>query len=1507
MASPNQPRYDQFKESSRQSMNLGPALTRLISYSNGPAGGGTSIVRGRDSLGNLNLIPNSWKDFNVNDAPPNQQYLAGVSAVNLGTKNNGHPGDVYIGFFNPLHASFGNPVGTTYFMITNGLGAYLQDPTLLTSDTIQQITLDFNFGASGINSLQRLNRDTGLVEVLPLTHISGDHYRYIFNLEGGTGDLFKYNDGSPFVGIEQPTNALYWDNDGNSAGNNIATGAGLGGTGNWSNTASKWFNGATNGTWIANRTAVLWGTAGTVTLTAPQTAEGLQFKSNGYTLTGSTLTVSDSTIRVDSGLTGTINSTLAGSAGINKTGAGMLVLDNASNTYTAGTTVSAGVLRASADGNFGAAPGSFTAGNITLNGGTLRFGANFDINGNRGITLGVKGGTIDTQSFSTIHGYNSTDPNFDGGFRGDGDLTKLGSGTFFAAATTTGTNASWKGRLILKEGTWKIVASDGLPYNVPLAAGLQADQVTLDGGTWQVGATFSVTNARRGVTIAAGGGTIDTQSFNFTWAGPWAGNVPNAILNKVGNGTLRLNSSAMVGPSTYAGNMNVNGGTLQLDGGTAMGDLASINLANTAGVVLGITKAGSTETIGSLSGGGVNGGNVSLAANLVTGGNNKNTTFAGVISGAGALTKTGNGTMTVTGANTYMGATNINGGTFRVNNASGSGTGTGAVNVNSGTLGGTGAIHGEINVGNGGRIAPGASAGTLTAASDLALSAGAVLDYELANVTTPGGGINDLLSIDGGLTLGSSLTLNIDAYQGDLANGTYKLITYTGSLSGNTSGWTVGSSNASRSHGYSFSTATPGEIQLIVFDGSPTWTGAVSTSWSNGNNWTTGAEPNSSLDVVFDTPIPATGPAIALSSSEAAKTLTFNDSYTLTGGSLGVAGGNVSVASGKTATINSPVSGSAGLSKNGAGTLVLAGTNTYSGGSAVYAGTLRVASDSNLGNSGGTITLDGGTLNPMTSYSSARMISVSSGGGIIDNPIAITTTSNGTLSGTADTLLTKAGHGSLVLAQSSPRSGLSSVWLGDVAVSGGSLKVGNGGAGGFLPGHDPIAYAGLPPIVPTISVAAGSSLEFDHGSGGPTQDTTHAVVITGAGSVVIAGAKTEVFVANNTYTGPTEIKAGSSMRIGWGGPLNTGGLGNTAIANNGTLTFSNDHNTAFPGSISGAGTLLKEFSGTLTLTGALTHTGGTTIANGTLQIGNGGTTGSVSGNITNSSTLTFNRSDSYTHTGRITGSGDLIKAGPGTLTLAPPIAGNTYTGGTTVNGGTLLVSAGEGARLGFGPVVVNSGATLGGTGSIFGAVTLHAGAHLAPGLSIGSLYIGPLTITTNAVLDFELDTIEGDDVNDLVNVRNVGGLTIYGGTLNLTNAGNMTAGTYKLIEYDGSFNGSIENINLGAVPAGFDYELVDNSITKSIDLVVTSTGDFNADGFVNAADYVAWRKGLGAAPGAYDDWKQNFGRTLIGSNARSHGFSTIPEPFGGGLLSIAIASLAGSRIRYNHRDAPLCR
>jgi len=131
-------------------------------------------------------------------------------------------------------------------------------------------------------------------------------------------------------------------------------------------------------------------------------------------------------------------------------------------------------------------------------------------------------------------------------------------------------------------------------------------------------------------------------------------------LTKTGAGTFTLS-----GTNLYTGQTTISAGTLKAGVATnAFGDNSAIVLGNVSGAVLDLN--GFNNTIGSLSGGGATGGNVSLGlASLSVGGDGTSTSYAGVISGVGGLIKAGNGTMTLSGSATYTGATTISAGTLK--------------------------------------------------------------------------------------------------------------------------------------------------------------------------------------------------------------------------------------------------------------------------------------------------------------------------------------------------------------------------------------------------------------------------------------------------------------------------------------------------------------------------------------------------------------------------------------------------------------------------------------------------------------------------------------------------------------------------------------------------------------------------------------------------------------------------------------------------------------------------
>jgi len=213
-------------------------------------------------------------------------------------------------------------------------------------------------------------------------------------------------------------------------------------------------------------------------------------------------------------------------------------------------------------------------------------------------------------------------------------LNLNGTGQFSAGAfQNISGNNTWNGDISLK--------SSSLIHSY-------ADSLTISG--------TDITGAAKDLTIDGPGDIIISSAIETT----------TGMLTKNGSGTLTLG-----GTNTYTGATTINVGMLDLTG--SLNDAGAVILDNVSGAIL---RLNGDETIGSISGGGTIGGDVNLnGANTLTVGDDNNTTYEGIISGAlGGITKQGAGTLTLTGANTYTGVTKITAGTLSVDTIANGGT-----------------------------------------------------------------------------------------------------------------------------------------------------------------------------------------------------------------------------------------------------------------------------------------------------------------------------------------------------------------------------------------------------------------------------------------------------------------------------------------------------------------------------------------------------------------------------------------------------------------------------------------------------------------------------------------------------------------------------------------------------------------------------------------------------------------------------------------------------------------
>ena len=451
------------------------------------------------------------------------------------------------------------------------------------------------------------------------------------------------------------------------------------------------------------------------------------------------------------------------------------------------------------------------------------------------------------------------------------------------------------------------------------------------------------------------------------------------------------------------------------------------------------------------------------------------------------------------------------------------------------------------------------------------------------------------------------------------------------------------------------------------------------------------------------------------------------------------------------------------------------------GGSGGNGGTGIGARNGGSGGGGVFFSLPGGILN-----NTNRIVGGNGGGGSAGGSggVGVTFTGAGTLTNTGAILGGGGGNGS----------GFPAVQgAGGAGVVGAGLTIDNrsgtisGGQSGsnwanaitFTGGANTLTLSGTGGLTGNVAIDGAGTLTFNQGT-----DVTLANFITGSGSVIQNGAGKLTLTSANNYSGGTTITSGT-LQIGAGGT--TGSISGN-VTNNATLAFNRSDSVTFAGTISGTGAVNQAGNGTTILTANSNYSGGTTITAGTLQIGNGGTTGSISGNVTNNAALVFSRSDTADFSGTISGAGTVTKQGTGMLGFTGT---NTYTGVTTINAGTLAIAGGS-AIADTGAVVVNAAGN-------FGVYGNEAIGSLA---GTGAVYFYGATPAAMTTLTIGGDNTSTTFAGVISEMNGIGRLTKTGtGTLSLTGTNTYTGDT----TIDGgtlSVNGSIATSSMTTVNVG---------------------------------------------------------------------------------------------------------
>ncbi|CCN04215.1 autotransporter [Bordetella bronchiseptica Bbr77] len=594
---------------------------------------------------------------------------------------------------------------------------------------------------------------------------------------------------------------------------------------------------------------------------------------------------------------GTYAGVMSGGGIFAKEGTGSLTLAGV-NTYTGTLQLKEGKVIVSAAENLGAANSS-----LAFDGGTLSTTA--DMASARRATMAAGGGTFDVASGTTL--------NWTGQVVGGGTLVKDGAGTLALAGFNTHAGT------VVNAGTVQISSDYGLGNGA----------LTLNNS--RLASTADIyTEAAATVN---GNGTFDTANGTTL---QWIGDIGGAgALVKTGAGTLLLG-----GDNLYAGGTVVNAGTVQVFKGASLGGGAlTLNNARLASL-----SSFATANSATLAGNGT----FDTATGTTLG-------WAGDIGGAGTLVKTGQGTLVLGGTNQYGGGTTVNAGTVQVARDANLGAAAGAVALNNARLASTGTFstartatltgNGTFDTADGTTLGwtggiGGTGAlvktgqGTLVLGADNQYAAGTTVNAGTVQVARDAnlGAAAGAVTLDGG-TLAASASFSsargvtVGAGNGamSVANGAsldwQGLIGGTGALIKEGAGTLVLGNDNQYAAG---TVVNAGTVQVL--DGANQYGGGTTVNAGT-------------VQVARDANLGAAGGAVRLQGATLASTASFASARTLT---LGAAGGTFATLGATTLGWDAAIDGAGGLTKTGAGDLVLSRANTYAGPTLIKEGRLAV-------------------------------------------------------------------------------------------------------------------------------------------------------------------------------------------------------------------------------------------------------------------------------------------------------------------------------------------------------------------------------------------------------------------------------------------------------------------------------------------------------------------------------------------------------------------------------------